>query len=64
MRTSKKRTAIGVDIDEDTLEWGRANRVGRLPEKDRARVKLLHGNVLTVETDPVDIVGAFNFSYN
>lgn len=63
VRTHPKRIAIGVDIDEDTLEWGRANRVGRLPEKDRPRVKLVHADVRTVETEPVDIVGAFNFSY-
>lgn len=61
--TSPKRTAIGVDIDEDTLEWGRVNRVGRLPEADRARVKLIRSDVMTVETERVDIVGAFNFSY-
>src|SRR5690606_34951478 len=34
VRTHPKRIAIGVDIDEETLEWGRANRVGQLPEKD------------------------------
>lgn len=61
--TDPRRTAVGVDIDEDVLEWGRANRVGRLPEVDRARVKLLHADVTTVETEPVDVVGAFNFSY-
>ncbi len=63
VRTHPERTAIGVDNDEETLEWGRANRVGRLPEADRPRVQLLHADVLTVETEPVDIVGAFNFSY-
>jgi SAM-dependent methyltransferase len=63
VRTHPKRIAIGVDIDEETLEWGRANRVGQLPEKDRPRVKLLLDDVRTVKTDPVDIVGAFNFSY-
>ena len=58
-----KRHAIGVDIDADTLEWGRRNRVARLSERDRARVKLLHDDVRTVTTDPVDILCAFNFSY-
>ncbi|HEX7080847.1 MAG TPA: class I SAM-dependent methyltransferase [Gammaproteobacteria bacterium] len=63
VRSGPRRTAIGVDIDDYVLEWGRANRVGRLPEVDRARVKLLHADVMTVETERVDLVGAFNFSY-
>src|SRR5690606_6217547 len=63
VRTGSKRHAIGVDIDPAVLEWGRKNRVARLPETARARVKLLNDDVLSVLTDPVDIVAAFNFSY-
>ena len=55
--------AIGVDIDPAVLEWGRANRVGRLPAEDRARVSLMESNVLDVETPQVDVLAAFNFSY-
>lgn len=63
VRTSPRRSAIGVDNDASVLDWGRRNRVARLPESARARVKLLNDDVRTVKTDPVDIVGAFNFSY-
>jgi hypothetical protein len=63
VRVGDQRHAIGVDIDADVLDWGRKNRVARLPEIDRARVKLLNEGVLQVKTDNVDIVGAFNFSY-
>ncbi len=55
--------AIGVDIDADVLEWGRENRVGRLPAEDQARVSLIESNVLNVETPKVDLMAAFNFSY-
>jgi SAM-dependent methyltransferase len=55
--------AIGVDIDPSVLEWGRKNRVGRLPPADQARVSLIESDVLTVETPPVDALAAFNFSY-
>jgi SAM-dependent methyltransferase len=55
--------AIGVDIDPTVLDWGRKNRVERLPAEDRARVSLLESNVLTVETPKVDLMAAFNFSY-
>lgn len=63
VRTGTHRHAIGVDIDASVLDWGRRNRVARLPETARARVKLLNDDVRNVATDPVDIVGAFNFSY-
>jgi SAM-dependent methyltransferase len=63
VRSSRRRYAIGVDNDPDVLDWGRRHRVSRLAEVDRARVRLLEEDVCTVETDPVDIIGAFNFSY-
>jgi SAM-dependent methyltransferase len=63
VRTGAQRRAIGVDIDADVLEWGRRNRVARLPETARARLTLLNDDVRTVRTQPVDIVVAFNFSY-
>jgi SAM-dependent methyltransferase len=62
-RSGPTRHAIGVDVDASVLAWGRRNRVARLPEAARARVKLLNDDVRTVVTDPVDLVGAFNFSY-
>lgn len=63
VRNGSRRHAIGVDIDADVLDWGRKNRVARLPETARARVKLVNDDVRTVSTGQVDIVGAFNFSY-
>lgn len=63
VRTGEDHYAIGVDIDGDVLEWGRKNRVARLPEASRPRVQLLNSDVMEVETGKVDIVGAFNFSY-
>jgi len=63
VRTGAGRHAVGVDIDQDTLDWGRKNRIGKLPEADRPRVKLLNEDVMRVDTGLVDIVGAFNFSY-
>ena len=63
VRTGSERHAVGVDIDPAVLDWGRRNRLSRLPERARARVKLMNDDVRTVTTDPVDVVGAFNFSY-
>ena len=55
--------AIGVDINPTVLEWGRQNRVSRLPSEDQARVSLIESDVMTVETPKVDLLAAFNFSY-
>jgi len=63
VRSGPDYNAVGVDIDADTLEWGRQNRVAKLPEVDRARVKLIREDVMAVTTEQVDLVGAFNFSY-
>ena len=41
VRTGPRRHAIGVDIDADVLDWGRRNRVARLPrDGSRARQAL------------------------
>jgi len=55
--------AIGIDIDPGVLQWGRENRLSRLPSADQARVQLIESDVLEVDTPPVDILIAFNFSY-
>jgi ubiquinone/menaquinone biosynthesis C-methylase UbiE len=63
VRQGPEYQAIGVDIDPAVLEWGREHRVGRLDPGDRARVRLIESDVQDVETPPVDILIAFNFSY-
>jgi len=55
--------AIGVDLDQSVLDWGRKNRVAKLPAEDQARVSLIESDVLTAETPKVDLLAAFNFSY-
>lgn len=63
VRSAPDCHAVGVDIDGDVLEWGRKNRLAKLPEADRARVKLIREDVMNVTTERVDMLGAFNFSY-
>ncbi len=55
--------AIAVDIDPAVLEWGRQNRVSRLSAADQASVSLIEGDVMSIDTPPVDLMAAFNFSY-
>ena len=58
-----RRRSIGVDNDSGVLDWGRRHRLAKLSDDARGRVKLINGDVRTVKAGPVDIVGAFNFSY-
>ncbi|HWP94483.1 MAG TPA: methyltransferase [Gammaproteobacteria bacterium] len=62
-RRGARNRAIAVDIDPAVLDWGRKHHLLRLRPAVRARVTLLQADVLTVETEPADIVVALNFSY-
>ncbi|HEX7030581.1 MAG TPA: class I SAM-dependent methyltransferase [Gammaproteobacteria bacterium] len=55
--------SIGVDLDEEVLEWGRRRHWAALAADEQARVKLVHGDVLNTDTGPADITVAMNFSY-
>jgi SAM-dependent methyltransferase len=56
-------TAIGVDIDQSVLDWGKARFDKRLTRAQQKRLKIVRGDVMTVKTPPVDAVLAMNFSY-
>jgi SAM-dependent methyltransferase len=57
-----ERQAIGLDLDEETLEWGRKNNVDNLgPHASRVDLRL--EDVRTTTTPLADVVCALNFSY-
>lgn len=59
----KRRKAIGVDLDEPTLDWGREHNLTKLPEEARERITLIRDDVRVVQGEKADIVAAQNFSY-
>lgn len=61
--SGESHTAVGVDLDEDTLQWGREHHVANLKKRARERVRLIRGDVLDTQTERVDAVLAMNFSY-
>jgi SAM-dependent methyltransferase len=61
--SGREHRAIGVDLDAEVLDWGRAHHVAGLASDARERIELLHGDVRSTETAPVDAVLAMNFSY-
>jgi cyclopropane fatty-acyl-phospholipid synthase-like methyltransferase len=63
VKSDKRRTAVGVDLDKPTLDWGIKHNIEPLKEA-ASRIRLLNKNVLNVTADTTfDIIVAFNFSY-
>ena len=56
-------TSICVDLDENVLQWGKDNRLIKLTAEQKERITVVNDNVMTITTEPVDIVLAMNFSY-
>jgi cyclopropane fatty-acyl-phospholipid synthase-like methyltransferase len=63
VRRRKDNFAIGVDIDKEVLRWGERHNLGKLKGSAGKRVRLIQSDVRRVDTDPVDVVLAMNFSY-
>ncbi|MEZ6244342.1 MAG: class I SAM-dependent methyltransferase [Phycisphaerales bacterium] len=64
VRRRKTNRAIGLDIDQPTLDWGIEHNVAPLKPEQRQRVQLLNRNVLKPgDAVDVDVVLAMNFSY-
>jgi hypothetical protein len=45
------------------LDWGLDHQLKRLKSSQRKRIELIEENVLSVETEPMQIISAMNFSY-
>ncbi|MBT2988810.1 MAG: class I SAM-dependent methyltransferase [Candidatus Thiodiazotropha sp. (ex Ctena orbiculata)] len=63
VRRRKSNQATGVDLDAEVLDWGRENQLSKLKSTERKRIRLMAENVLSVETGPMEIISAMNFSY-
>lgn len=61
--SNKRRTAVGVDLCDETLQWGRDNNLAKLTEKQQTRVSLLLEDVRVPSTPTVDVLAAQNFSF-
>ncbi|KPK10503.1 MAG: hypothetical protein AMJ68_09085 [Acidithiobacillales bacterium SG8_45] len=65
-KTDPSRTAIGVDLDKPTLDWGQKHNIDAAGVDMKQRVTLIEANVLDSDATPIkaDITCALNFSYN
>ncbi len=62
-KSDPQRTAVGVDYDEETVEWGRKHNIEAAGGDLADRITLIIDDVRNVTEPQVDIVCAFNFSY-
>ncbi len=63
IKDDNSKSAVGVDLDPDVLNWGSENNIAHLNEDQQKRMTIVQENVLTADTDQVDVLVAFNFSY-
>ena len=58
-----ERTAIGVDLDQPTIDWGRERHVLPNARKLGDRLKVYTANVLEAREERADVTCACNFSF-
>ncbi|MEM6460049.1 MAG: class I SAM-dependent methyltransferase, partial [Planctomycetota bacterium] len=63
VKSSPKRTALGVDLDPEPLAWGKANNLDKLTDAQRKRVRLLEQDVRKRNRPAADVLAAQNFSF-
>ena len=63
VRRRNNNHAIGVDLDQTVLDWGKENNLSRLTSAQQKRITLLNEDVMKTRNEPVDAVLAMNFSY-
>ena len=63
VKSNPKRTAVGVDLCAETLQWGREHNLARLTEQQQSRVRLIEQDVRKRNRPQVDVLAAQNFSF-
>lgn len=62
VQSSNARSAIAIDNDSETIQYGVENYLSNLSENEQSRIDARVSDAL-VTTEKVDIVATFNFSY-
>jgi hypothetical protein len=62
VQSDSKRSAIAIDNDKPTLDYGKKNYLSGMSSEEQNRLTPKLGDAIT-KTDLVDIIATFNFSY-
>ncbi len=63
VKSNPRRTALGVDYCDETLQWGRDHNLAKLTDAEQKRVRLVQQDVRKRNRPPADILAAQNFSF-
>ncbi|MEJ2178633.1 MAG: class I SAM-dependent methyltransferase [Gammaproteobacteria bacterium] len=63
VRRHTDNNAIGLDLDQEVLDWGQKHKIASLTPDQQSRINLTHQNVLHADCAPADVILAMNFSY-
>ena len=63
VRRRQSNTAIGLDLDQEVLDWGISNKLSQLDDDQRSRIEIINRDVMHANCDPADAIVAMNFSY-
>ena len=64
VKRSRNNFALGVDLDEATLQWARDHNVSALGAHQRDRVQLIREDVREVRDPQAELIAGLNFSYS
>lgn len=63
VKLNKNYKSVGLDLDDEPMNYGRKNYISQLTTDQQHRVALVKKDVLTKNLPKADIVAAVNFSY-
>ena len=63
VKSNQKRTALGVDLCAETLQWGRDHNLAKLNDSQQKRIRLQEQDVRKKNRPQVDVLAAQNFSF-
>lgn len=63
VKLGDKKKAIGLDLDQEPIEYGFKNYLSKLNQDQKKRVSIFEQNVLKSDLPKADMVAALNFSY-
>lgn len=63
VKLNKNYKAVGVDLSEEPIEYGKQNILPKLNKEQQDRVMIINANVLDKKLPSADLIAAMNFSY-
>jgi len=63
VKRHKLNRAIGIDLDNEPIEYGKKHYLSALKPEQQSRIQILQDSVLTARVPKADVILALNFSF-